>query len=162
MAFPEWWCCCVRFPGSAQLLCHRWHPADSWCCFPIANKPCGSAEQKGISCNLGTSYQLLNFASLPHFWPYQLSPTGSSLCVVGEHERAEDMAEDGCSGMKTTPRREAGICLAAIKGPQMLLQHTAPNPHQLHKPYNKQSYLSSQFIPLDKAFLLVQLQMLCI
>lgn len=34
-----------------------------------------------------------------------------------------------------------------------------PSSRQLPKPNGRQSYLSSQFIPLDKAFLLPQLQM---
>lgn len=51
---------------------------------------------------------------------------------------------------------------AAIKAPQMLLQHPAPSSHELHKPHDRQSYLSTQFILLDKAFLLPQLQMPCL
>jgi len=52
--------------------------------------------------------------------------------------------------MGVAPRREAGIYLADIKAPQMLLQHTAPSFHQLHKPDDRQSYLSPQFIPWIK------------
>lgn len=71
------------------------------------------------------------------------------------------MNEHGCPGIKVAPHREAGIYLAAIKVLQMLLQHTAPSSHHLPKPNDEQSYLSSQFIPLDKAVLLPQLQMPC-
>lgn len=37
---------------------------DSWCYFPIVDKPCGSAEQNEILFLLDTSSQLLNFAHL--------------------------------------------------------------------------------------------------
>lgn len=71
------------------------------------------------------------------------------------------MNEDGCPGMKVAPHREAGVYLAAIEAAPMLLQRTAPSPHQLHKLCERHSYQSSQFIPLDKVFLLPQLQMPC-
>lgn len=52
---------------------------DSWCYFPIANKPCGSAERNKIVFPLNTSCQLLNFASISSFWvlsaqPYRAHP----------------------------------------------------------------------------------------
>lgn len=73
----------------------------------------------------------------------------------------EDMNEDGCPGMKVAPRREAGIYLAAIKAPPVFPQQAAPSSHQLPKANDRPSYLFSQFIPLDKGFLLPQLQMPC-
>lgn len=91
----------------------------------------------------------------PHVGSYQLSPTGPCPCVV------ENMAEQAALGWRQHFTEKMHY-FAAIKAPQTLLQHPAPSSHEPHKPHDRQSYLSTQFILLDEAFLLLQLQMPCL